>query len=45
MRLQSSFRHGENIKRVTRENIAKFSKVGEDGLTIDVTKRSKAHYR
>jgi len=42
MRLQPSFRHGENIERVTRENIAEFSEVGDEGLTIDVIKRSKA---
>jgi len=44
MRLQPSFRQGENIEKVTRENIAEFSKVEEEGLTIDVTKRSKARY-
>jgi len=44
MRLQSSFKHGKNIERVTRENIAEFSEVREEGLTIDTTKRSKARY-
>jgi len=45
MRLQPSFRHDENIEKIIRENIAEFSEVGKEGLTIDVTKRNKTSSR